>query len=180
MSRTTPRPVAEALETVYDEISAARSEIAGLKHLAGAQATQIADLRRRVEQTGQLTTTCFGLIDELKDRIALLEQEPEQACRHTKVVHAGAGSDQLICAGCGIRLVKPEDLTPIPEPVTAREQWGYLASGRFRSSDHRLAAKHQVQPDPDAGEVRTLAQLKAIDGQLVLCDGDGNPVQVAQ
>ena len=72
------------------------------------------------------------------------------------------------------------DLTPIPEPVTAREQWGILRSHRFYSSDSRADAWGDVQPDPEAGEVRTLAQLKAIDGRLVLCDGDGNPVQVAQ
>ena len=74
--------------------------------------------------------------------------------------------------------VSARDLTPITEPVTAREQWGYIiVTGQFIPCYDERTAVWLVADWPGG---RRLAQLKAIDGQIVLCDGDGNPVQVAQ
>lgn len=67
------------------------------------------------------------------------------------------------------------DLTPIPEPVTAREQWGTITSrGGFVATATEADARAIICEST----TRHLAQLKAIDGRLVLCDGDGNPVRV--
>jgi hypothetical protein len=86
-----------------------------------------------------------------------------------------AGSDYIAyvhedgCPDSGL----VECVTPIPELVTAREQWGGLDSlGRIV-----VWADDEADARRWAGS-NTLVQLKAIDGRLVLCDEHGNPVQV--